>query len=57
MTDEAKHALKLLLKKDPAERIELTDFVDLAYCLMDESELDQKIGVAKEKSGHLLKLE
>ena len=57
MTDEAKHALKLLLKKDPAERIELTDFVDLPYCLMEESELDKNIGVAKEKSNHLLKLD
>jgi len=40
VTDEAKQALLTLLQKDPTQRIELVDFVDLPYCLMSDEELD-----------------
>jgi hypothetical protein len=31
------------MDKDPAKRIELVDFVDLPYCLLEEEELDEEI--------------
>jgi serine/threonine protein kinase len=43
VTDDAKEVIIKLLEKDPAKRIELLDFVDLPYCLMEEEELEREI--------------
>ena len=43
ITDGAKDALRRMLDKDPSKRIELVDFVDLPYCLMEEEDLDRII--------------
>jgi NUAK family SNF1-like kinase len=57
VTNEAKDALKLLLTKDHTKRIELVDFVDHPYCLMDEIELDEKIAKATAISDEIIKEE
>ena len=36
VTEGAKDAMRKLMNKESAERIELVDFVDLPYCLMDD---------------------
>lgn len=40
ITEGAKEVLRRLLEKDPSKRIELVDFVDLPYCLLDSDELN-----------------
>lgn len=40
VTDGAKECIRRLLVKDPSKRIELLDFVDIPYCLLDEEDLD-----------------
>lgn len=49
VTDGAKDAIRRMLEKDPANRIELLDFVDLPYCLLEEEELEQSILQEKER--------
>jgi serine/threonine protein kinase len=39
VTDGAKDAIRRMLEKDPANRIELLDFVDLPYNLLEQDEL------------------
>lgn len=43
VSDHAKDILRLMMDKDPTKRVELVDFVDMPYNLMDEEELDKII--------------
>ena len=49
VTNGAKDAIRRLLEKDPSQRIELVDFVDLEYCLLEDEELDKQISEVTEK--------
>lgn len=49
VTDGAKDAIRRMLEKDHTKRIELVDFVDLPYCLMDEEQLDKQIEAERER--------
>lgn len=47
VTDGAKNSIRRLLEKDPAKRIDLLDFVDIPYCLLEEEELEEVIAAEK----------
>lgn len=49
VTKQAKDTIRRLLEKDPTKRIELLDFVDIPYCLLEEEDLDDIILAEKER--------
>lgn len=49
VTEGAKDVMRRMLEKDPAKRIELVDFVDIPYCLLEEEELEIELKESAEK--------
>jgi len=49
VTEGAKNAILRMLDKDPLKRIELLDFIDLPYCLLEDEELEELILIEKER--------